>query len=174
MDDIPPILLVPDPRLRRKARAVTAADAAAVRALAPRMLAAMYAAPGIGLAAPQVGHELRLVVMDLARDGEPRQPMILVNPEITAASRETALREEGCLSLPGHYADVERPARVKARWETLDGTRQEIEAEGLLAVCLQHEVDHLNGVLFTDHLSPLKRNMLLRRLAKDLKAKARP
>jgi peptide deformylase len=174
MDDIPPILLVPDPRLRKKARIATAADADDVRALAPRMLAAMYAAPGIGLAAPQIGSGLRLVVMDLAREGEPRQPMVLVNPEIVAASRETAIREEGCLSLPGQYAEVERPARVKARWETLDGNRQEIEAEGLLAVCLQHEVDHLNGVLFTDHLSPLKRNMLLRRLAKDLKAKGRP
>lgn len=174
MDDVPPILLVPDPRLRKKARAITAADADQVRALAPRLLAAMYAAPGIGLAAPQIGQDLRLVVMDLAREGEPRQPMVLVNPEIVAASRETALREEGCLSLPGQYADVERPARVKARWETLAGDRQEIEAEGLLAVCLQHEVDHLNGVLFTDHLSPLKRNMLLRRLAKDLKAKGRP
>ncbi len=173
MDDIPPILLVPDPRLRKKARTVTAADVDQVRALAPRMLAAMYAAPGIGLAAPQVGHGLRLVVMDLAREGEPRQPMVLVNPEIVAASRETAIREEGCLSLPGQYADVERPMRVKARWETLDGARREIEAEGLLAVCLQHEVDHLNGVLFTDHLSPLKRNMLLRRLAKDLKGKCR-
>ncbi len=174
MDDVPPILLVPDPRLRKMAKPLTAADGEQVRALAPRMLAAMYAAPGIGLAAPQVGSDLRLVVMDLAREGEARQPMVLVNPEITAASRELAIREEGCLSLPGQYADVERPARVKARWETLDGNRQEIEAEGLLAVCLQHEVDHLNGVLFTDHLSPLKRNMLLRRLAKDLKAKGRP
>ncbi len=174
MDDVPPILLVPDPRLRKKARAAAAADAEAVRALVPRMLAAMYAAPGIGLAAPQLGSDLRLVVMDLAREGEPRQPMVLVNPEIVAASRETLTREEGCLSLPGQYADVERPARVRARWETLDGNRRDIEAEGLLAVCLQHEVDHLNGVLFTDHLSPLKRNMLLRRLAKDLKAKGRP
>jgi len=170
----PPILHVPDPRLRLRARLVTAADAEAVRALAPRMLAAMYAAPGIGLAAPQVGSDLRLVVMDLAREGQPPAPMVLINPEITAASRETAIREEGCLSLPGQYADVERPTRIRARWDTLEGAKREIEAEGLLGVCLQHEVDHLNGVLFVDHLSPLKRNMLLRKLAKELKAKPRP
>jgi peptide deformylase len=99
--------------------------------------------------------------------------MVLVNPEITAATRETAVREEGCLSLPGQYADVERPARVKVRWQELDGSKREMEAEGLLGVCLQHEIDHLNGVLFVDHLSALKRNMLLRKLAKELKARAR-
>jgi peptide deformylase len=175
MDTEPlPILLMPDPHLRRRARAVLAADADAVRAVAPRMLAAMYAAPGIGLAAPQVGSDLRLVVMDLAREGEEPKPMVLINPEIVAVSRETAIREEGCLSLPGQYADVERPARVKARWEEADGAKREIEAEGLLAVCLQHEVDHLNGILFVDHISALKRNMLLRKLAKELKAKQRP
>lgn len=172
-DGLLPILVVPDPRLRRKARPVTDADAAAVRALAPRMLATMYAAPGIGLAAPQVGVDLRLVVLDLAPKEAPPAPMVLVNPEIVAASAETAVREEGCLSLPGQYAEVERPARVTVRWRDLEGARHEIEAEGLLGVCLQHEIDHLDGVLFIDHLSPLKRNMLLRRLAKERKAKAR-
>jgi peptide deformylase len=167
-----PILLVPDPRLRAKARAVAPGDGAAVRALVPRMFAAMYAAPGIGLAAPQVGVGLRLAVVDLQPDDKPA-PIVLVNPEIVAVSEERALREEGCLSLPGQYAEVERPARVKVRFQDLTGARQEIEADGLLAACLQHEIDHLDGVLFVDHLSPLKRNMILRKLAKELKAKAR-
>ncbi|MDN3565936.1 peptide deformylase [Paeniroseomonas aquatica] len=167
-----PILLVPDPRLRAKARAVAPADGDAVRALAPRMLDAMYKAPGIGLAAPQVGTLLRLVVVDLQKDDTP-DPMVLVNPEIVAASKELAAREEGCLSLPGQFAEVTRPARVKLRYLDLGGARREIEAEGLLATCLQHEVDHLDGVLFVDHISALKRNMLLRKLAKELKAKVR-
>ncbi|HZH47888.1 MAG TPA: peptide deformylase [Roseococcus sp.] len=168
-----PILVVPDPRLRQKARPVGEGDGDAVRALAPRMLAAMYAAPGIGLAAPQVGELLRLVVLDLGKDETAREPMVLVNPEIVAASAERAVREEGCLSLPGQYADVERPARVKLRWRELDGSRREMEADGLLGTCIQHEVDHLNGVLFLDHISALKRNMLLRKLAKEQKLKVR-
>ncbi|WP_043362063.1 peptide deformylase [Belnapia sp. F-4-1] len=167
-----PILLVPDPRLRAKARPVGQGDADTVRALAPRMLDAMYKAPGIGLAAPQVGELLRLIVVDLQPEEKPA-PLVLVNPEIVAASTELSTREEGCLSLPGQYADVTRPARVKLRYLDLEGAKREIEAEGLLATCLQHEVDHLNGVLFVDHISPLKRNMLLRKLAKDLKARGR-
>ncbi|MBV1799045.1 peptide deformylase [Siccirubricoccus sp. G192] len=167
-----PILLVPDPRLRAKCRPVGPGDADQVRALAPRMLESMYRAPGIGLAAPQVGSALRFMVVDLQPEEKP-DPMVLVNPEILAASAETAVREEGCLSLPGQYADVTRPARVKLRFQDLTGARREVEAEGLLATCLQHELDHLDGVLFIDHLTPLKRNMILRRLAKDLKAKAR-
>jgi peptide deformylase len=173
MSDAPlPILIVPDPRLRQKARPVGEGDGDAVRALAPRMLATMYAAPGIGLAAPQVGVGLRLVVLDVGPREKPA-PMVLVNPEIVAASAERAVREEGCLSLPGQFAEVERPARVKLRWRELDGTRREMEADGLLGVCLQHEIDHLDGVLFVDHLSALKRNMLLRKLAKEQRAKAR-
>lgn len=168
-----PILLVPDERLRRKARPVGPADAGAVRDLVPRMLAAMYDAPGIGLAGPQVGSPLRLVVVDLQADEE-RAPLVLVNPEIVAADRETATREEGCLSLPGQYAEVTRPARVRVRYQDPEGARREVEADGLLAACLQHEIDHLDGVLFVDHLTPLKRNMLLRRLAKDLKGRERP
>ncbi|MDO9712029.1 peptide deformylase [Paracraurococcus lichenis] len=170
--DLLPILLVPDARLRAKARPVGPADADTVRALAPRMLESMYKAPGIGLAAPQVGELLRMFVVDLQKEEKP-DPMVLVNPEIVAVSQEMSVREEGCLSLPGQYADVERPARVKIRYLDLTGARQEVEAEGLLATCLQHEYDHLDGRLFVDHLSPLKRNMILRRLAKDLKAKAR-
>ena len=167
-----PILLVPDAKLRAKARAVGPGDADVVRALAPRMLATMYKAPGIGLAAPQVGELLRLVVIDLQKNEEP-QPFVMVNPEIVAESDEEATREEGCLSLPGMYADVTRPARVKVRWQDLDGAKREMEADGLMSACVQHEVDHLNGVLFVDYLSTLKRNMLLRKLAKELKLKQR-
>jgi peptide deformylase len=171
MTDEPlPILYVPDPRLRKKARPVAEGDGDAVRTLAPRMLATMYAAPGIGLAAPQVGSDLRLIVVDVGPKEAP-SPLVLVNPEILAASKEMDVREEGCLSLPGQYADVQRPARIKLRWLELDGSRREAEADGLLSVCLQHEIDHLNGVLFVDHLSALKRNMLLRKLAKELKAR---
>ena len=167
-----PILLVPDPRLRAKAKPVAAGDGDAVRALSEKMLAAMYAAPGIGLAAPQVGEMLRLVVIDLQKD-EQQDPIVLVNPEIVAASKELATREEGCLSLPGQYAEVTRPAVVKVRYQDLTGAKREIEGEGLMAACLQHEIDHLDGVLFVDYLSALKRNMLLRKLAKELKAKQR-
>ena len=166
-----PILIAPHPMLRAKARRVGPGDADAVRALLPRMFAAMYAAPGIGLAAPQVGSPLRLAVVDLMPDDKPA-PLALINPEVVQASEEQVQREEGCLSLPGQYADVTRPARVRVRYEDETGARREIDADGLLAACLQHEIDHLAGVLFVDHLSPLKRNMLMRRLAKDVKAKA--
>lgn len=166
----PPILVVPDPRLRAKSRKVTPSDQDNLSALIPRMFDAMYKAPGIGLAAPQIGAPLRLVVLDLGPDGEP-EPMVLINPEIVAASTETATREEGCLSLPGQYADVTRPARITARFKDQTGIRHEIKAEGLLAACIQHEVDHLDGVLFVDHLSALKRNMLLRKLAKEQRDK---
>jgi peptide deformylase len=166
-----PILFVPDPRLRAKAKPVEPGDPR-VPALAERMLATMYKAPGIGLAGPQVGEMLRLVVIDL-RPEEAPQPLVLVNPEIVAVSKDLAMREEGCLSLPGQFADVTRPARVKARWTDLGGAKQEMEADGLMAACLQHEIDHLDGVLFVDHISALKRNMLLRKLAKELKSKAR-
>ncbi len=166
-----PILVAPHASLRRAARKVGPQDAETVRALIPRMLDAMYRAPGIGLAAPQVDVPLRLVVIDL-QPNDTRAPMVLINPEIVAASDEAATREEGCLSLPGQYADVTRPARVKARWQDDTGARREIEADGLLATCLQHEIDHLDGVLFVDHLSNLKRNMLMRRLAKEMRQKA--
>ena len=171
MTEILPILCVPDPKLRAKAKPVQPGDSR-VPELAERMLATMYKAPGIGLAAPQIGELLRLVVVDIHPDEKPA-PMVLVNPEILAESQEVATREEGCLSLPNQFADVTRPARVKVRWQDLTGARKEIEADGLLAACLQHEIDHLNGVLFVDHISALKRNMLLRKLAKELKSKAR-
>ncbi len=164
-----PILFVPDPKLRAKAKAVQAASD--IGPLAERMLATMYRAPGIGLAAPQVGELLRLVVIDL-QEGDKPAPLVLVNPVITAVSRDMATREEGCLSLPNQFAEVTRPGRVKVAYLDLTGAKREIEGEGLLAACLQHELDHLDGVLFVDHLSALKRNMMLRKLAKELKAKA--
>ncbi|HTU55251.1 MAG TPA: peptide deformylase [Acetobacteraceae bacterium] len=164
--EILPIVTVPARILKTKTRRVGPADAEAVRALLPRMFATMYHAPGIGLAAPQVGVGLAVTVIDLMPNDKPA-PLALINPEIVAASPELATREEGCLSLPGQYAEVTRPARVTVRYEDETGARREIAAEGLLAACLQHEIDHLNGVLFVDHLSALKRNIILRRLAKE-------
>jgi peptide deformylase len=165
-----PILIAPHPTLKARTRPVTPSDAEQIQALVPRMFATMYAAPGIGLAAPQVGVGLRLAVVDLMPN-DARAPIVLVNPEILANSEETTTREEGCLSVPGQYADVTRPERVRIGFQDLAGHRQEFEADGLLAACLQHEIDHLDGVLFTDHLSVLKRNMIMRRLAKELRAK---
>lgn len=165
-----PILLVPDPILKTRARPVGPNDVGRVRELLPRMFATMYRAPGIGLAAPQIGVSLRFAVVDLMPDDKPA-PIALINPEVIARSEELATREEGCLSLPGQYADVTRPARVSVRYTGTDGAKRQIEADGLLAACLQHEIDHLDGVLFTDHLSALKRNMILRRLAKELRQK---
>lgn len=168
--DLLPILIAPHPTLKAKARPIVPVDADTVRDLIPQMFASMYAAPGIGLAAPQVGHSLRLIVIDLTPDNK-RSPHVLVNPEIVAASEELATREEGCLSLPGQYADVTRPARVKVRYLDETGARREIEAEDLMAACVQHEIDHLNGILFVDHLSALRRNMIMRRLAKEQRQK---
>jgi peptide deformylase len=164
------ILVVPDPILKARARAVTATNMDQVRDLLPRMFTTMYRAPGIGLAAPQVGLGLRFAVVDLMPDDKPA-PIVLINPEVVARSEELATREEGCLSLPGQYADVTRPARVTVRYADADGVKRQIDADGLLAACIQHEIDHLDGVLFVDHLSALKRNMILRRLAKELRQK---
>ena len=163
------ILVAPHPVLRRKARPVRPEDAALLRTVLPRMYESMYAAPGIGLAAPQVGHELRFAIVDL-HENEIRAPITLINPEIVRASDQLASREEGCLSLPNQYAEVVRPQSVRVRFQDLDGHCQELDAVGLLATCLQHEIDHLDGVLFVDHLSSLKRNMIMRRLVKERKA----
>ncbi|HTI02149.1 MAG TPA: peptide deformylase [Acidisoma sp.] len=161
-----PLVIAPDPRLKTRTRLVTAADRTRVSALAQRMLATMYAAPGIGLAAPQVGVDLRLAVVDLQPDDKPA-PIILINPKVEKTSTEEVTREEGCLSIPGQYADVTRPERVTVSYEDLDGHTQTIEADGLLATCLQHEIDHLDGILFVDHLSALKRNIILRKMVKE-------
>ena len=161
-------IIYPHSRAQMHARGVTDSDL--VRDLIPRMFATMYDAPGIGLAAPQISHSLRLVVIDLMPKDK-KQPYSLINPEIVASSEELAAREEGCLSLPGQYAEITRPARVKVRYLDETGAKREIEADGLLSACLQHEIDHLDGVLFVDHLSTLKRNMIMRRLAKEQRAK---
>jgi peptide deformylase len=168
--DTIPILIAPNPLLKAKAKPVGRADDDAIRDLAAKMRASMYIAPGIGLAAPQVGQLLRLITIDLMPNNKPA-PITLINPEIVALADELATREEGCLSLPGQYAEVTRPARCKVRYLDLTGARQEIEGEGLLNACLQHEIDHLDGVLFVDHLSALKRNMIMRRLAKEQRQK---
>jgi peptide deformylase len=168
--DTIPILIAPHPLLKAKAKPVGRADDDAIRELAAKMLGSMYLAPGIGLAAPQVGSLLRLITIDLMPNNKPA-PITLVNPEIVALADELATREEGCLSLPGQYAEVTRPARCKVRYLDLTGTRREIEAEGLLNACLQHEIDHLEGILFVDHLSILKRNIIMRRLAKEQRQK---
>ena len=161
-----PIVIAPSAILKARARPVGPADQDAVRDLIPRMFATMYRAPGIGLAGPQVAAGLRVVVIDIVPDDKP-QPLGLINPEVIGVSTELATREEGCLSLPNQYADITRPARVKVRYLDQTGARREIEADGLLAACLQHEIDHLDGVLFVDHLSILKRNIIMRRLAKE-------
>ncbi len=168
---IPEILIVPDKRLRTRARPVTDADRPALEALMPSMFDAMYRAPGIGLAAPQIGLSLRFFIMDLGPD-HARTPLILINPTIIAASETLATREEGCLSLPNQYAEITRPARITATYEDLAGVKHRIEGEDLLAACIQHEIDHLDGILFVDHLTPLKRNILLRKLAKEQREKS--
>jgi peptide deformylase len=164
------ILIAPDPRLKVKARRVDKVDAR-IRTLMDDMLETMYAAPGIGLAAPQVGEPLQVIVLDVARDGEPRQPLRMANPEIIWASDERIPAEEGCLSLPDQFAEVTRPAEVKVRYIDHENEIREIDAKGLLAVCVQHEMDHLKGVLFVDHISTLRRSMILRKLTKLQKQK---
>ncbi len=165
------ILIAPHPLLKLVARPVERIDDE-LRRLMDDMLETMYRAPGIGLAAPQIGVSLRVVVVDLAKKDEPPAPLRLVNPEITWRSEEQVVMEEGCLSLPEQFAEVTRPAAVRVRYRDEVGEEREIAADGLLARCLQHEVDHLNGILFVDHLSPLKRNMILRKLAKAQRARA--
>ena len=160
-----PILTAPDPRLKVKAKPVAAVDEQ-VRRLMADMLETMYAAPGIGLAAPQVGVAKRVLVVDVAREGEPRQSMKIANPEILWRSPELLTTSEGCLSLPEHYADVSRPAKIRLRYLDEQNEIREIDLEGLLATCIQHEMDHLEGVLFVDHISALKRGIILRKLAK--------
>jgi len=167
-----PIIWAPDPILKTKCDPVAAVDDA-VRALMDDMLDTMYAAPGIGLAAPQIGVTKRVIVVDVSEKDEPKAPICLANPEILWIAEETGVHEEGCLSIPDLYADVERPVAVKVAYLDRDGAKQEMEAEGLLAICLQHEIDHIDGILFTDHLSPLKRNMIMKKMVKAKKVRAR-
>jgi peptide deformylase len=165
------ILEAPHPVLRAKAEPVTDIDDT-VRRLLDDMLETMYAAPGVGLAATQVGITKRLVVVDVSKEDEPRQPLRLINPSIVWRSAASELKEEGCLSLPDQFAEVRRPSAVEVAFIDENGESREIAAEGLLARCLQHELDHLDGVLFVDHLSSLKRNMILRKLTKARRLRA--
>jgi peptide deformylase len=162
------ILIIPDKRLRLKSEAVKSVDKP-LRALIDDMFETMYAAPGIGLAAVQIGVPRRVVTMDLAKKDEPKQPQVFINPEVIWASDEKATYEEGCLSIPEYYEEVERPKSVKVKFLDLDLKPQEIEADGLLATCLQHEIDHTNGVLFIDHISKLKRDMVMKKFKKAAK-----
>jgi peptide deformylase len=170
---IRPIVEVPDPRLREISKPVEGVDDE-LRTLVADMFETMYEAPGIGLAAIQVGVPQRVLVIDLQEPaeegGEPvKDPRVFINPEILITSDQDVPYTEGCLSVPDQFAEVDRPDKIRARWMQLDGKVREEEIEGLLAVCLQHEMDHLNGVLFIDHLSRLKRNMILNKLAKQRK-----
>jgi peptide deformylase len=160
-----PIIVAPDPRLKVKAKPVKRVDDE-VRRLMDDMLETMYLAPGIGLAAPQVGVTRRVLVIDAAREGEKPAPLKIANPELLWRSEELATYNEGCLSLPEHYADVTRPAAIRLRYLDYQNEIRELDCSGLLATCIQHEMDHLEGLLFVDHISALKRNIILRKLAK--------
>jgi peptide deformylase len=168
---IKPLIILPDPVLRQVSKPVEKVDAN-LRKFVGDMLDTMYDAPGIGLAAIQVGEPRRVIVIDLAKEGEDPQPQVFINPEILETAEERATYEEGCLSIPDYYAEVERPSSVRASYLDREGKRQEILAEGLLATCLQHEIDHLNGVLFIDHISRLKREMVVKKFKKLAKDKA--
>jgi peptide deformylase len=163
-----PILTAPDPRLKQKAARVENVDAS-IRRLMDDMLETTYDAPGIGLAAPQIGVLKRVIVVDIGKSEEDRQPLRMANPEIIWASDDDSSYEEGCLSVPEHYADVVRPAAIRVRYIDAENEIRELAADGLLATVLQHEMDHLDGILFIDHLSSLKRNMILRKLLKTKK-----
>jgi len=168
---IRPILVLPDARLRQRSEPV-AAITDEIRVLTADMLATMYDAPGVGLAAVQIGVPQRVVTVDVSKPEGERQPLVLVNPEITWSSQDRSVYEEGCLSIPEFYDEVERPARIRFRYTNLDGETLEQEAEGLLATCVQHEIDHLDGVLFIDHLSRLKRERIVKKIAKAAKRDA--
>jgi len=163
---IKPIVLLPDPVLRAKAAPVAAVDAD-IKALMDDMLETMYDAPGIGLAAPQIGISKRVIVMDCSDDENQPEPIKMANPEIIAASEDTSTMEEGCLSIPDHRGEVTRPSAITVQYLDEHGQAQERDCDGLLAVCIQHEIDHLNGVLFIDYLSRLKRDMIIRKMTKD-------
>jgi peptide deformylase len=165
------ILVLPDKRLRLVSAPVKKFDRD-IRALVGDMFETMYEAPGIGLAAIQVGVPWRIVTMDLSKNEGPQEPRVFINPELLWASDETATYEEGCLSIPEYYEEVTRPAQVRVKYLDLEGNEQVLEANDLLATCLQHEIDHLNGVLFIDHISKLKRDRVIKKYAKAAKKAA--
>ena len=167
------ILIIPEKKLRLVSEPIKAVDKP-LRALVDDMFETMYEAPGIGLAAIQIGEPVRLITMDVAKKDDPKEPRVFINPEIIWSSEEISAYEEGCLSIPEYYEEVARPASVKVKYLDLDGKEQELEADGLLATCIQHEIDHLNGVLFIDHISKLKRAMVMKKFTKAArKASAR-
>jgi peptide deformylase len=165
------IIAIPDKRLRLVSEPIGKIDDS-VRKLVAEMFEAMYDAPGIGLAAIQLGEARRVVTMDLAKKDDEKAPQVFINPEITWTSEDTNVHEEGCLSIPEYYEEVERPAEVKVKYTDLEGKQHEVHATGLLATCLQHEIDHLNGVLFIDHLSKLKRDRVVKKYTKQAKRSA--
>ena len=162
------IIIEPDPILREKSKTLEKVNDE-LRELLDDMLETMYAAPGIGLAANQIGVLKRLIVIDINRDNEKRNPIFLINPEIISSSKKTSIYEEGCLSLPGHYAEIERPAECNIKFVDYNGKEKELNAKGLLSTCIQHEIDHLNGILFIDYLSKLKKDMIVKKLIKHKK-----
>ena len=163
-----PIIIEPDPILRKKSESLEKVDDE-LRTLLDDMLETMYAAPGIGLAAVQVGILKRLIVIDISKEKEKKNPIFLINPEIISLSKNTSIYEEGCLSLPGHFAEIERPTECQIKYIDYNGKRKELKANGLLATCIQHEIDHLNGILFIDYLSKLKKDMIIKKLVKHKK-----
>jgi peptide deformylase len=163
------ILTEPDPFLRKKSKEVEAVDNE-IRSLMDDMLETMYEAPGIGLAAIQIGVPKRVIVMDLSRENEKKQPMYFVNPKIITKSEIDSAYEEGCLSVPGQFAEIDRPNRCKVKYLDYNGEDQILNAEGLLATCIQHEIDHLEGILFIDYLSKLKKSMIVKKLSKRKKS----
>ena len=162
------IVIEPDPILRKKSSVLEKVNGE-IRNLLDDMLQTMYEAPGIGLAAVQIGILKRIIVIDISKDKEEKKPLFLINPEITFRSKKTSVYEEGCLSLPGHFAEIERPAECHLNFIDYNGKRKELKAKGLLATCIQHEVDHLNGILFIDYLSKLKKDMIIKKLIKHKK-----
>ena len=162
------ILIEPDPILRKKCEPLEKVDKDTQK-LMNDMLETMYQAPGIGLAAVQIGILKRLVVIDISKDKEKKDPLFLVNPEIIQKSKKTSVYEDGCLSLPGQFAEIERPAECILKYIDFNGKKKELNAKGLLATCIQHEVDHLNGILFIDYLSKLKKDMIIKKLVKHKK-----
>ena len=162
------IVIEPDPILRQKSENLEKVDDD-LRRLLDDMLETMYSAPGIGLAAVQIGILKRLIVIDISKEKEKKNPLFLINPEIISKSKNTSIYEEGCLSLPGHFAEIERPAECQVKYIDYDGKKKEIKAKGLLSTCIQHEIDHLDGKLFIDYLSKLKKDMIIKKLIKQKK-----
>ena len=162
------IIIEPDPILRRESSPIEQVDDE-LRNLLDEMLKTMYSASGIGLAAVQIGILKRVIVIDISKEDQSKNPIFLVNPEITFKSKNTSVYEEGCLSLPGHFAEIERPAECKVNYIDYNGQKKELQANGLLATCIQHEIDHLNGILFVDYLSKLKKDMIIKKLIKQKK-----